>query len=234
MRQAKDSEIIRLSMFIRNGGNIKDYVPDNEQVQIYHKKDLIDGMYTWADQIICATNKTRNGINKKMRQMKGFGNEPQEGDKVCCLKNYWEFLDTKNITALTNGTTGHITYCYNEPVRFPNYIIDKPIDYLYAEIATEDDETFSMVPIDKTELITGKSEIPDRSRYLMRKNKRVPDPPFPFTYAYALTCWKAQGAQYNKVLLIEEGHPWDKDEHQKYLYTGITRAIDKLVIILND
>jgi hypothetical protein len=30
---------------------------------------------------------------------------------------------------------------------------------------------------------------------------------------------------------FEENHPFDKEEHKKYLYTMATRASDKLVII---
>jgi exodeoxyribonuclease-5 len=54
---------------------------------------------------------------------------------------------------------------------------------------------------------------------------------YDFAYAYAITCWKAQGSEWNKVLFFEEEFPYDKETHKKYLYTGITRASKKLVII---
>ena len=40
-----------------------------------------------------------------------------------------------------------------------------------------------------------------------------PDPPFDFAYAYAISCWKAQGSEYDKVLGFEEGHPHDRLTH---------------------
>ena len=52
-----------------------------------------------------------------------------------------------------------------------------------------------------------------------------------FTYGYCITCHKAQGSQWNKVLVIEERFPFDKEEHARWLYTACTRAIDRLVII---
>ena len=67
----------------------------------------------------------------------------------------------------------------------------------------------------------------------MNKNKKVIDAPFEFDYGYAITTHKSQGSEYNKVLLFEEGFPYEKEEHARHLYTGITRAVDKLVIIAN-
>lgn len=54
MRQAQDSEIIRLSMHIRDGRSLSSYKGTKEQVLIYPKNEVSEGMYAWADQIICA------------------------------------------------------------------------------------------------------------------------------------------------------------------------------------
>ena len=54
--------------------------------------------------------------------------------------------------------------------------------------------------------------------------------PQEFDYGYAITCWKAQGSEYNKVLLYEEDFPRG-DLHKRYLYTGITRSRDKIIIV---
>ncbi len=92
MRQASESEIIRLSMHIREGKPISDFKADNNEVMILDKSEINTGVYQWADQIICATNNTRFHINKELRQIKGFGPEPQEGDKIISLRNQWDFL----------------------------------------------------------------------------------------------------------------------------------------------
>ena len=65
----------------------------------------------------------------------------------------------------------------------------------------------------------------------MNKNKQCPNAPYDFAYAYAITVWKAQGSEFGKVLLFEENFPFDRLEHQKYLYTGVTRASEKLVLV---
>jgi hypothetical protein len=56
--------------------------------------------------------------------------------------------------------------------------------------------------------------------------------PYQFDYAYAMSVWKSQGSEYGKVLLFEESFPAG-DAHWQYMYTGITRAVDRLVIIRN-
>lgn len=65
----------------------------------------------------------------------------------------------------------------------------------------------------------------------MKKNKNCTNPPYDFNYADWISVWKFQGSQADKVLLLEENYPWDKEEHIKYLYTGLTRAAQRCVII---
>ena len=48
-----------------------------------------------------------------------------------------------------------------------------------------------------------------------------------------MTYWKAQGSEWDKVLVIEESFPFDKEEHARALYTACTRASEKLVLVRN-
>ena len=64
MRQAQDSEIIRFSMWIREGKPMSQFPCSNQQVMIIKPQDMVTGMFTWADQIICSTNAKRMEINK--------------------------------------------------------------------------------------------------------------------------------------------------------------------------
>ena len=53
-----------------------------------------------------------------------------------------------------------------------------------------------------------------------------------FDYGYCLTVHKAQGSESEGVVLFEEWMPWmDEDERRRWLYTGITRAKERLLII---
>lgn len=64
---------------------------------------------------------------------------------------------------------------------------------------------------------------------------RVPDlkhlEPVEFNYGYAITCHRAQGSQWDKVLVFEERFPFSIEEHARWLYTACTRAADKLVLV---
>lgn len=61
MRQAQESEIIRLSMDVRSGHKIKSF--RGTEINVVPKKDECLGMYAWADQIICGRNNTRFLLN---------------------------------------------------------------------------------------------------------------------------------------------------------------------------
>jgi exodeoxyribonuclease-5 len=52
----------------------------------------------------------------------------------------------------------------------------------------------------------------------------------PFTFAYAITCHKSQGSQWDEVIVINESG-YFKDLSDKWLYTAITRGAKKVWII---
>lgn len=234
MRQAQDSEIIRLSMWIREGKPLAQFPCANEQVQIFTQNQVVSGMYEWADQILCATNAKRNSINQFVRQQKGYGIEPEIGDKVISLHNHWEHLSASCTWALTNGTIGTLQAYNNELVKVPRYISEEPVDIMMATLSLEDGDLFNYVGIDYKGLKTGEPALTPRQAYQWRKSKTIYyEVPYDFAYAYAITCHKAQGSEWDKVLVMEEGFPFDKEEHKRWLYTAATRAKEKLVIVRN-
>ena len=230
MRQAQDSEIIRLSMWIREGKPLAEFPCKGEQVQIFTKDQVVSGMYDWADQILCATNNKRNEINNFVRLQKGFGSEPQEGDKIISLKNHWDYLSQTGNWALTNGSIGTIDAYSKQDLRFAQWISEKPVTYMITSIDLEDGDSFTGIPVDYQALTTGKPALDNRQAYMLAKSKKGV-PPFDFSYAYAITCHKAQGSEWNKVLVFEENFPFDAEEHRRWLYTAVTRAAEKVVIV---
>jgi exodeoxyribonuclease-5 len=55
----------------------------------------------------------------------------------------------------------------------------------------------------------------------------------PFDWGYAMTCHKAQGSQWESVCLIDESYCWRRDnQHRNWLYTGVTRAAKRIVIVM--
>jgi exodeoxyribonuclease-5 len=52
-----------------------------------------------------------------------------------------------------------------------------------------------------------------------------------FDFGYAITCHKAQGSQWDKVLIWDDKFLiWKKQERKQWLYTAITRAVDSVTI----
>ena len=229
MRQAKESDIIRLSMDIREQKIIQPF--RGKDSQVFHKKDLVDGMYNWADQILVATNRNRNDINAFMRAEQGRGMEPEIGDKLICSRNCWDIVSEINCDPLINGTISWIENMIpdTEVYNINGQLITVPI--LRATVVTKHDR-YVDIPIDYTALTTGTKFLNSQQEFFARKNKRNPTLPIEFNYGYAITGHRAQGSQWNKILTIEESFPFDAEEHARWLYTCVTRASDKLTLIL--
>ena len=235
MRQAQDSEIIRFSMWIREGKPMSQFPCSNQQVMIIKPQDIVTGMYTWADQIICSTNAKRKEVNQIVRQLLGYGTLPQVGDKIISLRNHWDYLSLSGNWALTNGSIGTIEKFDLKEVWVPRYIkTGGPITYMNTDIRLEDNDIFLNMPIDYEGLVTGNYSLDSRQVYQLNKNKMTPDAPFDFTYAYGITGHKSQGSEWKKVLMIEESFPFSKEEHIKAMYTEATRAQEKLAVIIKN
>jgi len=229
MRQAMDSEIIRLTMNIREGKSINNF--SGKEAIILDQKDLNTGMLLWADQVLCGTNKTRVDVNTEIRNLLGRGDNPEDGDKVICLRNYWENWN-ENGDYLVNGIIGTLNDTYSSFNVVPYYYGGQRVDVIYSDFVSEDGFSYGNLQMDKKQILTGERTLDSKTIYRLTRSKRYASlVPMEFTYGYAITCHKAQGSEWNKVLVIEEGFPFDKEEHARWLYTAATRAVSKLVIV---
>ena len=232
MRQAAESEIIQLTMKIRNGEPIP-YMKGKE-VQVLKKEELNTGMLFWADQVLVATNAMRTRINDEMRQMLGRGDKPEDGDKVICCRNYWD-IEASGGFSLINGTIGTINNSFTTFHQIPAYMFvdrkPKKIDVLMAEFIGDCGESYGVLGMDNKLILEGVKALDWKSEYRLGKSRYQNIIPLEFTYAYAITTHKSQGSEWDKVLVIEEKFPFDKEEHARWLYTACTRASGKLVLV---
>jgi exodeoxyribonuclease V len=154
-----------------------------------------------ASQVLVGRNKTRLSTNRRMRELKELSGLPRSGEKLVCLRNDKEL-------GLLNGTL-HETVADSEEVD----------GYVHLRIRPEEGGDSLLVPAHR-EHFDGD---PEQIGYWDRRNAQE------FTYGYALTVHKAQGSQWQKVLLIDE---WDmRDTRQRWLYTAITRAQDRVTVV---
>lgn len=214
MRQKDGNTIPLWAEKVRQGRRFK--WENDDFVKIVNQEDVVDGMYTWADQIICFTNATRNRINKEIRDMKGFTTPyPQEGDKVIAIRNNWDRTNAGG-HAWVNGTIG---YAANVKVLANNGILGNPMKMDFKP--DFDDIPFFDVPIDGNPFY-GHAPI-DTGRMKGAKRPEVID------FGYCITTHKSQGSEYDKVLLFEED--WRIDQLIQILYTAGTRAKSRLVVV---
>ena len=229
MRQALDSEIIRLSMQVRNKEPFE-YFTGHDAI-VMPKKDLNTGVLKWADQILVGTNATRVAINNQMRDLMGRGNKPEDGDKVICLRNYWDNLAT-NDDPLVNGTIGYISNVYETYNKTPNWAGGDIIKVLKANFTSDSDADFGLLQMDEKQILTGERCLDFKKIYKLTSNRRTAHlVPMEFTYGYAITVHKSQGSEWDNVCVLEESFPFDREEHARWLYTAVTRASDKLVLV---
>ena len=221
MRQALDNEIIDWSFKIREGEPLKPF--DGKDVKIIPKSKLSTGMLKWADQILCSTNNTRKEINELVRKMKNFADKPQEGDKVICCKNYWDILNDVD-EPLINGTIGTIRNLWE------SYDFINQQKVLYCDFYSENNPElpFKGLKLNYDLLVNQSIEV-SKDYY---RDKDFETLPLDFNYGNCITTWKAQGSSWDKIVAIEEKFPFREEEHIKELYTKVTRANKKLVLVM--
>jgi exodeoxyribonuclease-5 len=224
VRQAQESEIIRLSMDIRAGKPLNLF--DGSDVKIVNQRDMVDGMYTWADAILCGKNNTRYQINDLMRSYIWDRQDPTPiiGDKVICGHNDWKTLSNIEEQPLVNGLIGTVNSLEEVELEVPHV---GNVKIFNCGLDLEDGiDGYDPLFMD-AKLFLEHTPIVTKENYRWLKNIPIK----PFEYAYAITCHKAQGSEYDKVLVLEES--WPGQEHIRWLYTACTRAAKKLVIVRN-
>lgn len=220
VRQALDNPIIKLSMQIRNGDRLR-YSLEDKKCRIMPRDKVSDKLLLGADQILCGKNKTRYELNDYMRRLileDSYNKEPVNGDKVICLKNHWNTVNSAG-NELVNGTIGELH----------NISIAEISPYgkvIYADFISDDGGVYRNLMIDYNLMVEGKPTInSDNWKEFVGYPK-----PFEFAFGYVITCHKSQGSEFDKVVVFEE---WlgDYESHKRWLYTAATRASEQLVIV---
>lgn len=222
-RQALDSPIIRLSMDIRSGKPLGYGGPKEARIMPLSK--VSDGLLLGADICLCGRNDTRHKINKKIRQIKWgdkFKDGPIDGDKLICLKNYWNITDIEDETPLVNGMIGTVSR-----ISTTNTKLLRP--KLTARFTNETGEVFEKTKVNVDYKLLTQHEPTVNSDNWM-EFYRV-QKPLLFDYANCITVHKSQGSQWDKVLVFSEVMG-DRESYYRWLYTSVTRAVDKCVLVV--
>ncbi len=204
-RQARDNPIIQIAMEVREGKEVA--YGDYGKAKIISRNEVTQPLVLEADQVLVGTNRTRRRYNQRLRELKGFSaHYPQSGDKLVCLRN-------DPAKGLLNGSLWQVMSSSRETVKPGINLMIRP----------EDDDMDRGAA--KIKLLKAAFEEPDTEIPWSTK-KRYDD----FDFGYALTVHKAQGSQWNNVVLFDESFAF-RDSRERWLYTAITRAADTLTIV---
>jgi exodeoxyribonuclease-5 len=207
-RQAQNDPIVRLSMDIREGRDLE--AGDYGETQVVGRDDLDPQRVLDADQVLVGRNVTRRNYNMRLRQRRGIEEPlPVAGDKLVCLRN-------NRRKGLFNGGLWAVKErgARKSGVMTMRLLPDEDVGGYPGGRAVK-------VSVRK-ECFTGgieQVEWPQRKRY------------DEFDYGYVLTVHKAQGSQWNDVVLFDESFAFP-DSRDRWLYTGVTRAAKKLTVVV--
>ncbi len=229
VRQQLDNPIIALSEMARNGRPIP-YGRYGENAVVIGKR-FFTGMkrksaLLKADQIICGINKTRALINDEVRSMLGLEELPQSGDKLICTQNNWGvFIDGELRFNLVNGQIGA---CYD-----PVYDLEKGIGFMQFKPDFLEELSPEAMPFDIGIFMESNYRYKRNDYFEKFDEDGNVSGAFTlnrFEYGYCISCHKAQGSEFDNVVVFDESYAFKEDKN-RWLYTAITRAKKKLVII---
>jgi exodeoxyribonuclease-5 len=194
-RQALGNPILRLAAAFREGRPTPAWDDPKGRLRMAGRGDFWQ-LVSPHVQMICGFNRTRHRVNARVREMLGFGQLVEPGDKLICLKN--------------NRTWGIFN---GQQVVVVDVVVElgRTMDLM---VQADDGRSFTL-PVLREQF--GRDPIQD----FRSKEVALMD------YGYCLTAHKAQGAEWDKVLVLEEiDRRWDD---RRWRYTVATRAKERLV-----
>jgi exodeoxyribonuclease-5 len=210
-RQAGESAIIRLATMARQGIDIP---PGEHDAHVWKlpRNAVRPEQMLRGGQVICGRNDTRRWLNSQIKQAAGFPAPYPAGqdEKLICLKN-------RHDLSLVNGMFVSL-----------------------AEIRHESDLAFSAtITTEDGVAISGrhrfyKGHYDDHVRYdreRLTRDYREMRGLIESSWGYAITCHKAQGSQWENVVVYDDGLSRTAEDRNRWLYTAITRAERGLVIL---
>ncbi|MFZ5790315.1 MAG: ATP-dependent DNA helicase [Pseudomonadota bacterium] len=216
-RQAGESAIIRLATLARESKSIP-YGKHDELVWKMRRLDVAPEQMLRGGQVICGRNATRLQLNLAMKRASGFdGVYPTgQGEKIICLKN-------RNDLGLVNGMFLDLTEVKDED----------EISFT-AVVTTEDGQKIGGTNGGRERFRIYKGYFddhvtpdPERERRDHWKKKTIIEA----VWGWAITCHKAQGSQWENIIVYDDGLGRTPEDRARWLYTAITRAERGLVLL---
>lgn len=222
-RQAQGNPIIALATLAREAQCLPDGVVRSDTGVTSVCEEVADSSLLAADQVICGTNSTRKALNSRMRRLLGeqgklrisktTWHQPVIDDRVICLRN-------RHDRGIMNGSLWKVTALSDRALNARK--VGRP-DVAYMTLQSDDDPAIHVHANVPLRFFSTDSAIKQK----LERDERDLDE---FDFGYAITCHKAQGSQWSKVVVYDQGGVFREDAH-RWTYTAITRAADKLIVV---
>lgn len=216
LRQALESPITRLSTLVRKGEEPDhnfNWETDSGTCRRISRNTLPEDAWLQADQVITGKNVTRHGINRFFRKkLARAGWVPNDGEKLVCLKN-----GKCNNAEFINGVQATAIGKFN---------LDEEMNTLMGDVLWEG-QVVHNIPVYEHPLKSHYDATSVDEPYSSREGLVELD------FAYAITCHKAQGGEFDNVIIADDQMQANNFEfRKKWLYTAITRAKSQLTWIV--
>jgi len=199
--------------------------------------------------VVCRSNKSANVYNQQIRARLLYREEELTGgDQIMVVRNNYFWLpDSESTSFIANGDMARITRVRNEEERYGFRFSEVQLEFLdYPEagsvtckvmLDTLQAETPNLSYEQNKKLYEGLS-----LDYEHIKNKRerllaIKEDPYynalQIKFAYAVTCHKAQGGQWDAVF-VDQGYLTEEMidlDFLRWLYTAVTRAKKELFLV---
>lgn len=199
--------------------------------------------------VVCRSNKRANLFNQGIRNSVLFREEEvNAGDFLMVVKNnYFWAADTSSIGFIANGDIVEVLSVRNvqelygfrfadATLRFVDYPDEQPLDCkLLLSTLLSESPSLTREEANRlyTEVMADYADLPNRADRLREMRQNPFYNALQVKFAYALTCHKTQGGQWNTVI-IDQGFlgdtPPDRD-YLRWLYTAFTRATERVYLL---
>lgn len=200
-RQAAENPIIALSKRIREDGVLSTGVYGGSRVIARGElsREALAEITLSADQLLVGRNETRRSCNQRLRQLKGYVKPTPQAQDKLVC------LRNDHEQGLLNG---QLWWCEEEPTHAD--------ETLFMRIANDEGERMAVVAHDAHFLGC-------ELDWTERRNAQE------FDYGYALTVHKAQGSQWDNVVVLDEWR--HAGTRRQWLYTAVTRAAANVTVV---
>jgi exodeoxyribonuclease-5 len=263
VRQAEESGILSVATLIRNkmgmpGPILPIFSSENKypDVVCIPGSEMMDALYASYSQfghkntvVITRSNKRANQYNQGIRQRVLFlENEIAAGDHLMVVRNNYFWLPEESRAGfIANGDIieiqriRKITEIYgfrfaDVTIQMIDYPDDPAIDVIIL-LDTLQSETPALSYEENkklfTEVMADFEEVKSKKKKLLSVKTNPHFNALQVKHAYALTCHKTQGGQWD-VVFLEKGFIQDdqiNDEYLRWIYTAITRATKTLYLV---